>query len=311
MLILILIFPNRFYGQNQVSFYITGHADDWQLFMSKNIAPDLAFGKIVFITITAGDAGHGNSAYDKGKIPYFLARERGAVYSSKFAADMAGNEVDDIPQCTMTNISGHSISKYIYRNHVVNYFLRLPDGFHSGEGSPDTGNQSIQKLQEGKLKTIVAVDNSALYEGWGDLVQTIKSIIVSEKGNDEQVWINIPSSDHKYNEGDHSDHYTTSILVQDAVTNLPWTGLVSWMHYRARNLQANLSVNELENGTAIFAAYTWSIIESGYVTSFNDAHKQFLPGQYFRITKRPSGLSLSGKIEGEIESVSHKLNFKK
>jgi hypothetical protein len=310
LVIMLMAFPSLFYGQDQVAFYVQGHADDWQLFMSKNIVEDASFARIVIITVTAGDAGHGNTAYGNGKIPYFMAREKGAIYSSKFAFDMLGQEVSDIPLAKMTAVNGHSIAKYIYKDRVINYFLRLPDGFHGGEGVPTTGNQSLQKLKEGKLKTITAVDNSATYQGWSDLTQTIKSIIISEKGSDEQVWINIPSYDHKYNEGDHSDHYTTSLLVQDAVVDLPWTGLVSWMHYRTRKLPANLSSSELENSSALFAAYTWSITESGYITSFDKAHKQFLPGQYSIIIKRPSESSLSGKMERVIEYAKRKIGFK-
>jgi hypothetical protein len=306
-IIVLLIYPTLFYGQDQVSFYVSGHADDWQLFMSKNIAEDLPFAKIVIITITAGDAGHGSSSYGNGKIPYYLAREKGAIYSSKFAYDMIGNEVNDVPQCNMVLINGHSVAKYSYKNRIVNYFLRLPDGFHDGQGSPTTGNQSIQKLKEGKLKAITAVDNSTLYQSWSDLTSTLKSIIISEKGSDEQIWMNIPSSDHKFNEGDHSDHYTSSLLVQDAVSDLPWVGIVSWMHYRTRKLQPNLTSIELQNSTAIFAAYTWSLLESGYVTSFDNAHRRFLPGQYSMITKRPTENSLSVKITDFVQSAKRKL----
>ena len=301
------IYTSLLQAQDQVSFYVQAHADDWQLFMSKNIVEDMKFAKIVIITVTAGDAGHGNTAYDKGKIPYYQAREKGAIYSSKFAFDLLEKEVNDIPSCTMVPINGHSIARYNYKDRMVNYFLRLPDGFHSGEGAASTGNQSIKKLRDGNIKSLTSVDNSTTYEGWSDLKETIKSIILAEKGSDEQVWINTPSSDPNYNTDDHSDHYTSSLLVQDAVNNMPWVGIVSWMHYRTRKLEANLTSSELENTTAIFAAYCWAIIESGYVTSFNDAHKRFLPGEYFKVTKRPTGSSISQKIDGMIQVVKRKI----
>ena len=307
LFITLLIYPIVFYGQDQVSIFVQGHADDWQLFMSKNIAEDVQFAKIVIITITAGDAGHGSLPYGHGKIPYYLAREKGAIYSSKFAYDMTGGEVDDVPQPKMVLVNGHSIAKYTYKDRIVNYFLRLPDGFHDGQGAPTTGTQSLQKLKEGKIKTITAVDNSTLYREWSDLTSTLRSIIIAEKGSDEQIWMNIPSSDHKFNEGDHSDHYTSSLLAQDAVNDLPWVGIVSWMHYRTRKLQPNLTSIELQNSTAIFAAYTWSLLENGYITSFDSAHRRFLPGQYSVITKRPTGSSLSGKITDMVQSAKRKL----
>jgi hypothetical protein len=207
----------------------------------------------------------------------------------------------------MAPINGHSIARYNYKDRVMNYFLRLPDGFHGGEGNPDTGNQSIKKLRDGTIKSLTTIENSTTYQGWGDLRETIKSIILAEKGTDEQVWINAPSSDPTYNIDDHSDHYISSLLAQDAINDIPWVGIVSWMHYRTRKLEANLTSSELDNTTAIFAAYSWAIIESGYVTSFNDAHKQFLPGEYFKVTKRPTGSSISQKINGMIQLTKRKI----
>jgi len=209
-----------FYAQQQVSFFVEGHADDWQLFMSKNIAEDLSFAKMVIITVTAGDAGHGNLAYGKGKIPYYLAREKGCVYSSKFAIDLLEGEVDEVPNCSMEIINGHSIARYVYKNNMVNYFLRLPDGIH-GEGAPETGNQSLQRLKLGQISSINAVDNSATYKGWNDLTQTLKTIIQAEKGTDEEVWMNIQSSDRIFNSGDHPDHYIAQWQLKKQYRNSP------------------------------------------------------------------------------------------
>ncbi len=303
---IISIYPALLRGQDQVSFYVHGHADDWQLFMSKNIVDDLSFAKVVIITLTAGDAGHGCLAYENGKIPYYIAREKGAVYSSKFACDILGKEVSDVPFSSIVSVNGHFITKYVYKNHIINYFLRLPDGLY-GEGLPSTGNQSLEKLRKGSLKTITAVDHSTIYHGWNDLTQTLKSIIIAESGLDEQVWVNTHSSDRKYNEGDHSDHYSTSEAVQDAVKDLPWAGIVSWMGYRSRKLPANLSTSEIVNATAIFSAYSWSILESGYVSSFDNAHRRFLPNDFFLITKKPVAGSFSVRAINMIKLLKRKL----
>lgn len=294
-------------GQDQVAFYVQAHADDWQLFMSKNIEEEIQFARIVIITLTAGDAGHGSLQYGKGKIPYYLAREKGAVYSSKFTGDIMATEVDDIPQCKMITINGHPIARYVYKNKVVNYFLRIPDGL-SGEGVPETGNQSLAKLKNGSLKTIAAVDNSTLYKGWNDLLLTLKSIIIAEKGNDEQVWINTHSSDLKFNEGDHSDHYATANAVHDAVNDLPWAGVVSWMGYRCRKLPPNLEPQELINASSIFSAYAWSLMESGYGECFDNAHRRFLPNDFFKITKQPTFNSFSDQLSDWMKSVKRKVN---
>jgi len=308
-LVIVLIFlqPTFIFSQDQVVFFIQAHADDWQLFMSKNIEEDVSFAKIVIITLTAGDAGHGSLPYGNGKIPYYLAREKGAVYSSKFAGDIMASEVEDIPQCNMLAINNHQIARYSYKNRIVNYFLRLPDGL-AGEGVPETGNQSLAKLKNGSLKTVIAVDNSALYKGWTDLMQTLKSIIQKERGADEQVWINTHSSDLKFNEGDHSDHYATAQVVQDVTKDMPWAGIVSWMGYRCRKLPPNLEPKELINASAIFTAYSWSLMESGYGESFDNAHRRFLPNDFSRITKKPDYDSFSDQFNDWKKSFKRKVN---
>ena len=50
--------------------------------------------KAVFITFTAGDEGLRNGS---GAIPYYLAKEQGAVYSSKFASDISLSPITPIP----------------------------------------------------------------------------------------------------------------------------------------------------------------------------------------------------------------------
>jgi len=304
-LLISLSFSIIIWAQDQVAFFVQAHADDWQLFMSKNIEDDISFAKIVIVTLTAGDAGHGSSAYGKGKIPYYMARERGAVYSSKFACDISATEVNVVPTCQICQVNGHKIARYVYKDHIINYFLRLPDGL-SGEGLPSTGNQSLQKLKEGKLTTLTAVDNSAVYNGWTDLTQTLKTLFTSERGNDEQVWINTHSADLKYNEGDHSDHYSTALAVLDATAQLNWTGIVSWMGYRSRKLPANLTTKEIISATSIFSAYTWSLMENGYGESFDNAHRRFLPCDYSIIVKRPVVNSFSERIMHMIKSLKRK-----
>lgn len=302
----IFAFPTLLGAQNQVSFFVQGHADDWQLFMSKNIEEEVQLARIVIITLTAGDAGHGSSAYGNGKVPFYMARERGAVFSSKFTGDIMAKEVDEIPTCQMVQFNGHQIASYTYKNRIVNYFLRLPDGL-SGEGFPETGNQSLARLKAGSLKTITTVDQSATYQGWNDLLQTLTAIFIHERGNDEQVWINTHSPDPAYNEDDHSDHYATAQAVIDATHDLPWTGIVTWMGYRTRNLPANLSAKELINASAIFSAYNWSLMESGYGESFDNAHRRFLPSDYFKIFKRPAYDSFSDQMSDIVKSAKRQI----
>lgn len=236
---LLLLATSEFvYCQQEVSFSIQAHQDDWQLFMASNITNDISSGaKIVFITFTAGDAGIGNGG--SGLIPYYKARENGSVYSSKFAQDIFFSHPQPLPiQSNLAQISyinssnstiSHNIAKYIYKN-CVNYFLRLPDGNSNGSGFSLTGSKSLQKLKQNQISSISSIDGLTTYNGWNDLTLTIKQIILNESGSDNQVWINAPSISTNsfslnYNPNDHSDHKYSSIAARDAVSNLSWVGI--------------------------------------------------------------------------------------
>ena len=160
--LLILIFASvlKVQAQLPVTFYVQGDADDWQLFMSEKFILDLDMGgKVVVITLTAGDEGNGNTAFNGSPMAYYLAKERGGVYASKFVADYMNTPYPNtytIPTAQTAVISGKTLVKYIYGNpngtgSVVNYYLRLPDGGHSGAGFPGTSNKSLKKLKENIL----------------------------------------------------------------------------------------------------------------------------------------------------------------
>lgn len=291
------------FSQQEVSFAINAHQDDWQLFMASNITNDLSNGaKVVFITLTAGDAGIGSGG--TGIIPYYLARERGAVYSSKFAQDIFVNNPEQlsiqnnfVPVTYIYNNTSisHNISKYVYKN-CISYFLRLPDGGINGTGFIGTGYKSLQKLRSNTINTISPVDNSTIYNGWNDLMLTIKQIIINEKGSDSQVWLNIPSTSttinsSNYNPNDHSDHKYTSILSRDAVSNLSWVGIAGWVMYHSSSKPANLINHKHQDASALFAMYNWGLIESGYNTNYEVSHQNWLPMDYYAIERLPNGSS--------------------
>src|SRR5687768_1225187 len=72
---------------NTVAFYFGAHPDDWQLFMNPNANYDVQTpsNKVVFVYVTAGDAGLGLGNGGRAQ-PYYLARENGAKLSVKFEA---------------------------------------------------------------------------------------------------------------------------------------------------------------------------------------------------------------------------------
>lgn len=291
LFIVIVLSFTRFnvWAQQDVSFSIQAHEDDWQLFMSSKIVADLtASGKVVFITLTAGDAGNGDGAYSGGN-PFYLSREMGSVYSAKFAADItSGTTPLPVPTATIAAVNGHNITKYIYGN-TVSYFLRLPDGDFDGNGFPITGNKSLQKLRQGNITSLTSVENSATYTGWSDLTNTIKQIILNEKGTDNQVWMYTASLDNNANPGDHSDHLYAAHAGQDAVSAMLWVGIAEFVDYASTSMPANLSATDHENAAAIFMLSEWGITEKEYASSFVPNHTAWLPMDYFAVKRNPSG----------------------
>ncbi len=155
---------------NKVSFYIVAHADDWQLFMCPYVYKDIVAPdcKVVFIITTAGDAGMGER--------FWHAREEGLKSSIRFciAPLSALSEFDAEREFNNYKISCCEI------NNTNTYFLRLPDGNLDGSGFAASNFQSLSRLKSGQIDVISAINNSASYQSWPQLVALIESIIVFE-----------------------------------------------------------------------------------------------------------------------------------
>ena len=287
-------------GQTSVTFSVQAHQDDWQLFMSSRIVADLTAGaKVVFITLTAGDGSSGTAAYSPTNVPFYIARENGAVYSSKYVADLtSGATPAAIPTGSTVVVNTHIILKYVYGN-TVNYFLRLPDGNGDGSGFVNTGYKSLEKLKTGAalghgvITSIAAIDGSATYTSWLDLTNTIKQIILNEKITGLPVMIDaahtITGVNSVYNPLDHSDHRYASLAVQEAVSSFAWAGVNGFMDYESSANAANLSATDNENAAVLFNLCTFGLSENQYQSDFVPAHKAWLPMDYFQVLKIPVG----------------------
>ncbi len=302
-----------------VSFSVQAHEDDWQLFMSSKIMADLNVSnrKVVFITLTAGDGSAGAASYAPSNIPFYLSRENGSVYSSKYAGDLStGTAPLDVPTVSIVTINGKNIAKYTYKN-TVNYFLRLPDGNGNGNGFSNTGFQSLEKLRGGSITAmnVVGYTTSPPANGpaaytytWSQLTATIRQIILNEKITGTQSWVHTASTNTgTYNTGDHSDHIYSSWAVQDAVniaTALSWVGINGFRDYNSSSYSANLNSVDHENASALFALSNWGLIEAQYATNFNSGHKVWLPMDYFEVLRTPSGSApFAGTPSGNPETL--------
>jgi hypothetical protein len=265
----------------RVSFYFAAHEDDWQLFMNPSAFADVADPKTktVFIHVTAGDAGVGIGTRGR-KHPYFLARENGAEVAIRFMAD-AGEQPAE-KSVSRVAFNRRSVHRVGYRT-TVTYFLRLPDGHPRGIGFPETGYQSLERLAKGDIKSISAVDGSASYQGWADLVATVRAIVDYERGHARSVQLNVPEPKESINPGDHSDHLMTARLALDAARGLACARRVYFVDYASRIMPENLAGVQRDMESSVLAVTAAGILALDHASVWHPYHRSYLGRNYFRI----------------------------
>lgn len=312
LLLALFVSAHKINAQVQVTYFVVGDADDWQLFMSNQLVSDLdAGGKTIVITLTAGDEGNGFSTFNGSSTAYYIAKERAAVASAKFVGDFMNTPYPltyAIPNAQTVAIGGKNIVKYVYGSgagSVVNYFLRLPDGGATGTGFPGTGNNSLKKLKDGAITSLASIDGANTYT-WAQLVSTIYAIIFAEKGADPQVWINVADLNTGTNPNDYSDHTYSSMAAQEAVATRLWIGINEYVMNHSSNLADNNTNEQYEDATAAFAQYNWGLIKEKYASQFNSTTRAWLNKEYVSIERSPTGngplpitlLNFTGTLKG-------------
>src|SRR5215813_3026123 len=266
---------------DKVSFYFAAHEDDWQLFMNPSAFQDVIKGaaKTVFVHLTAGDAGLGTGLGGR-KHPFYLARENGAEAAIRFMADADGAPGERVAELMIFN--GHSIYRVSYRN-TVGYFLRVPDGNASGAGYGVTGFQSLKRLATGESDILRAVDGSATYYGWDDLVATLRAIIVYERGRAGLIQVNVAETDKRINPDDHTDHLMTAKAALEAVKNLSCVRRVYYVDYASSRLPQNLDAQQRDMESSVFAVTLAGVQALDHGTSWHHYDQSFVGRNYFRV----------------------------
>jgi hypothetical protein len=280
VLLLALLSARCALGQDTVAFYFAAHEDDWQLFMNPNAYHDVQkeSTKVVFVYVTAGDAGDGAGTAESAH-PYYLARENGAKASLQFMADARKSPVS--PADSIASLSGHAIRRWHYRD-TVSYFLRLPDGNMDGTGYKNTGRGTLKRLHDKAIPDITAVDGSAVYQGWGDLKDTLRTLIDEERGRAANVWINIPDTDTAKNPGDHSDHQHMAQGVLEAIADLPCINKALYLDYVVMHMRENLSAPDREIKAGTYAAMEAGMAALDQVGASDSMHRSWLGRRYVR-----------------------------
>lgn len=267
----------------RVAFYFAPHEDDWQLFMMPAAFRDVldAGTHCVFVHLTAGDAGFG-LGNDGRRYPLYLAREHGAETAIRFMADANGLMPHE-PQTDAPVFAGHAIRRASYRNTVA-YFPRLPDGNPEGSGYEATSFQSLKRLADGAIGTMTAIDGSADYFGWRDLVATLRALILGESDG-LMPDLHVLELDPALNPGNHSDHRFTTRAVLDATAGLD-ARLVHHVGYAAAGRPANLTVEDRDLKSAVYAVSAAGMLAFDHPVAWRHYHTLYAGRDYSRAEAR-------------------------
>ncbi|MGR6964402.1 hypothetical protein ACU610_08090 [Geodermatophilus sp. URMC 61] len=229
---------------SDVVFYVTAHTDDALLFRGEGLFTDLHLQGVrtVQIVVTADDAGRTDGWWE--------AHEAACIES------MTGTLTPGTPTSARIPVNGHRIQRHTGPTWAL-YALRLPDGNTTGQGYESTGFRTLGKLQRGEIPSLPAIDGSTTYDGWDDLVTTLRRIVSSERGS-MRPWVNTADHDRALNPGDHPDHYA----VADAVREFAATDDLDrlwWVSYDVRDRPANLSGYAYDIKWFPFRLYGWTM----------------------------------------------------
>lgn len=259
------------------SVFVTAHPDDWQLFMNPNAFHAAADSNhtLIFLHITAGDAGHGME-YNQ----YTLAREEGSKRALRFLVKAAfpRENFKEKPIDSVHVINGFTVNGYHYRN-ITAYFLRLPDGNFDGNGYVRHNYESVRKILSGEKLTINTVDSLNTYS-LTDLEAVIKELI-PEPSFQHPLHVHVAEIDSTKNPEDHSDHINSSKLVQKIMKDkMPYT-LFSYVEYFTNNLPMNVFPRDYQLSVGTWGATISGISDFGHYSTWDDTHNSWLGRQYF------------------------------
>ncbi len=278
--------PEQPPAPRRAAFYFSAHQDDWQLFMNPPAFLDVLDDatRCIFVHMTAGDAGLGVGT-DGRKHPFYLARDNGSQTAIRFMAD-ANDRSPIEPAVAALRFAGHAIRRVAYRNTTA-YFLHLPDGNPEGGGYAETGYQSLKRLAKGEIETLTAIDGSAVYRGWRELVATLRAIIDFECAPDLSVNLHVPEPDRAININDHADHLATADAILDAANDIParWFRHVG---YASMDRPKNLAPDDRDMQCAVFAVTLAGIMALDHRVSWQHYDGLYIGRSCYSVEERRS-----------------------
>jgi len=271
-----------------LSVFVVAHPDDWQLFMNPAAfhAMDEPHEKAVFVHVTAGDAGKGLSGEPT---PYYLAREEGALRAIRFMANAADATAalgsDTKPEAVER--AGHQVARHTYANTVA-YFLRLHDGKIVNGSEYVEHPQALERLRTGAAAEADAIDGSARYAGWSDLVATLEAVIASELEPGSALNLHFPELDERRNPGDHPDHRAVAFAMEEVAARLPCARVSRHQGYATRDYRLNVTDADYLVDVGTWAATASGLGDLDAGSTWDPDHNAWLGRDYWW-TQEPTG----------------------
>ncbi|MEY9873203.1 hypothetical protein ABH931_002685 [Streptacidiphilus sp. MAP12-33] len=153
---------------------IVAHEDDDLLFLSPDLLGDIHSRRQVrTVFVTAGDAAERVGGGIDQQTKYWMAREAGSR-----AAYALMDGAKNVWRQSHTTLNGHRVVEFtlVPDPRISEVFLRLPDGNPDGSGSRFHNKESLLKLRVGQIRTIHALDGSAVYSKAG-LLATVTGLV--------------------------------------------------------------------------------------------------------------------------------------
>jgi LmbE family N-acetylglucosaminyl deacetylase len=220
---------------------VVAHEDDDLLFLSPDLLHDIQSGRCVrTVYVTAGDADN--------EADYWMSRESGmkAAY-----AQMAG--VANSWSTADAGVGGHPIPLLTLtgRPSVSLEFMRLPDGNGDGSGYGNNNFESLQKLWQGSISQIHAVNGSSTYTKSG-LTSTLTTLMNSLQPDTVRTQDYVDA----FGDVDHSDHIATAYFTRAAHQGYTTPHqLIGYMDYATNDLAQNVFDPDLTTKRNAFNSY--------------------------------------------------------
>lgn len=272
-----------------LSVFVVAHPDDWQLFMNPAAfhAMNEPHEKAVFVHVTAGDAGKGLGGEPT---PYYQAREEGAMRSIRFMANAldapAGHGADSKPE--HVERAGHKILRHTYANTAA-YFLRLHDGFIVKDQEFIEHPLSLQRLRAGASTEVKAIDDSARYSGWNDVVKTLEAVITSELAPGMALSLHIAELDEKLNPGDHNDHRAVAFAMEEIATLMPCARVTRHQEYATKDRRLNVKGTDYMIDVGTWAATASGLSDLHARATWEPEHNAWVGRDYHRTQAPQAG----------------------